>query len=228
MPRSYALEEYLEAIYVLTTEGVPVIGARMADFLNVRAPSVTQALRRLEKSDLITQNEHHVVSLTPSGLEQAASLVRRHRLAERWLTDVLGFDWAKADTEATKLAHAFSDDVADRLSKEMRYPETCPHGNPIPGNSSAPFETGKRLDEVPIGESVVVLRVVEHAEVDLHLLQYLWGHGILPGVQLTVIDNIPGAGAIAVVLGSEEITIGLNAASKIEVRKASQKPAWVL
>ena len=228
MARSYALDEYLEAVYILTTEGVPVIGARVADFMGVRAPSVTEALHRLEKAELITQDDHHVVSLTPTGDTRATSMMRRHRLAERWLTDVLGLDWAKADTEANKLAHAFSDEVADRLSAEMGYPETCPHGNPIPGNSTGNMASGMRLDEVPIGESAVIHRVVEHAEVDLKLLQYLWGHGILPGARLTVVDRIPGAGAITVMLGKGEITLGISAASKIEVENGSPQPIATL
>lgn len=218
MARSEALDEYLEAIFILTTEGVSVIGARVAEFLHVRAPSVTEALRRLEKAGFITQDDRHVVSLTATGSVQAAGLVRRHRLAERWLTDVLKLDWATADTEATRLAHAFSDDVADRLSEWLGDPETCPHGNPIPGNSDMRLNAGTRLDAVQIGETVVVERVVEHAEVDLKLLQYLWGHGILPGVRLTVNDRIPGAGAIAISLGEDEITLGMSAANKIEVR----------
>ncbi len=217
MPGSYALDDYLEAIYILETEGVAVIGARVADFLGITAPSVTEALHRLAKRGFLTLGEHHTISLTSQGRDHAEALVRKHRIAERWLTDVLGFDWAQADVEASKLAHAFSLDVADRLSKLMADPKTCPHGNPIPGNSATPAHPGPRLDSVPEGSQTVVERVVEHAEVDSKLLHYLWRHGILPGVRLTVRDKVPGAGTVVVLRDGEEIALGMSAANKIEV-----------
>ena len=127
-----SLDEYLEAAYILESEGVAVIGARLAEHIGVRPPSVTEAIRRLEKKGLATMDAHHVVQLTSEGRVRAEGLVRRHRIAERWLTDVLGFDWAQADEEAAKLMFAFSDEVANRLSSMMDSPETCPHGNPIP------------------------------------------------------------------------------------------------
>ena len=104
MPRSYAPDDYLEAIYILETEGVAAIGARVADFLGVTAPSVTEALQRLARGGFITM-EHHAITLSPQGREHAEALVRKHRIAERWLTDVLGLDWAQADVEALSLIH---------------------------------------------------------------------------------------------------------------------------
>ena len=220
MPDSYALEDYLEAIYILETESVAVIGARVADFLNVTAPSVTEALQRLARRGLISM-ENHTITLSPQGREHAESLVRKHRIAERWLTDVLGFDWAQADIEASKLAHAFSSDVADRLSKLMEDPKTCPHGNPIPGNSTERAHAGPRLDSVPAGADTIVERVVEHAEVDSKLLNYLWRHGILPGVRLTVTDRVQGAGTVVVLRDGKEIALGVSAANKIQVSEVT-------
>lgn len=220
MPRSYALDDYLEAIYILESEGVSVIGARVADFLSVTAPSVTEAMQRLAKRQLITVS-HHAIELTLEGRGVAEGLVRRHRIAERWLTDVLGLDWAQADVEANKLAQAFSLDVADRLSRLMDNPETCPHGNPIPGNATGQPHSGPRLDEIPAGVETMVERVVEHAEVDSKLLHYLWRLGVVPGVQLTVTDKVPGAGTVVVRRrDGEEFTLGMNAASKIQVQTA--------
>ena len=222
MPRSYALDDYLEAIYILDSEGDSVIGARVADFLGVTAPSVTEAIQRLAKRDLAVLGEHHAIELTPAGRSHAEGLVRKHRIAERWLTDVLGLDWAQADVEATKLSQAFSLDVADRLSNLMDNPETCPHGNPIPGNAHAAFHRGPRLDSIPAGFETIVERVVEHAEVDSQLLHYLWQLGILPGVRLTVTDKVPGAGTVVVRRNGEEISLGLSAASKIQVQPATE------
>jgi DtxR family Mn-dependent transcriptional regulator len=175
-------------------------------------------LHRLQRQDLIAMDAHHVVELTPAGRVEAENIVRRHRLAERWLTDVLGFDWAKADEEANKLSHAFSPEVVERLSLLMGEPRTCPHGNPIPGNWPRPAYSGLRLDDAPLGVEVVVERVVEHAEVDAKLLRYLWGHGVVPGVHLTLLDKVPGAGTLTVRLRGQEVSLGIGAASKVQVR----------
>ncbi len=213
-----SLDEYLEAVYILESEGMAAIGARLAEHVGVRPPSVTEAIRRLEKQGWVKMDEHHVVQLTPEGRSRAEGLVRRHRIAERWLTDVLGLDWAQADLEAAKLSFAFSDDVANRLSVLMDSPSTCPHGNPIPGTGSAPVFEGQRLDFAPAGVELEVERVVEHAEVDLKLLRYLWGQGLVPGARVTVVDRTPGAGTITIRRNGEEVAIGLAAASKVHVR----------
>ncbi len=213
-----SLDEYLEAVYILESEGMAAIGARLAEHVGVRPPSVTEAIRRLEKQGWVKMDEHHVVQLTAEGRSRAEGQVRRHRIAERWLTDVLGLDWAQADLEAAKLSFAFSDDVANRLSVLMDSPSTCPHGNPIPGTGGALTFEGQPLDVAPAGEEFEVERVVEHAEVDLKLLRYLWGQGLVPGTRVTVVDRTPGAGTITIRRNGEEVAIGLAAASKVHVR----------
>ena len=149
MPKASALDEYLEKIYILESEGVTVIGARVAEFMSVRAPTVTEALHRLVQRSLITMDEHHVISLTAEGRLKAEDTVRRHRVAERWLTDVIGLDWAQADEGAHKLAHAFSAEIVERLSKIMGEPTTCPHGNPIPGKLAATGLRGGAIGRRP-------------------------------------------------------------------------------
>ena len=227
MARRYALEEYLETIYILESEGMTVIGARVAEFMGVRAPSVTEALHRLQREQLIEVDPHHIIALSPAGRVEAESVVRRHRVAERWLTDVLGFDWAKADEEANKLSHAFSAEVVERLSEIMGEPRTCPHGNPIPGNWPRLSFSGLKLHDAPQGVDLVVERVVEHAEVDAKLLRYLWGHGVIPGVHLTLLDKVSGAGTVTVELNGIEVSLGISAASKVEVRPSAQQAVMV-
>ncbi len=218
MPKASALDEYLEKIYILESEGVTVIGARVAEFMSVRAPTVTEALHRLVQRGLITMDEHHVISLTAEGRLKAEDTVRRHRVAERWLTDVIGLDWAQADEGAHKLAHAFSAEIVERLSEIMGEPTTCPHGNPIPGNWPPPVYVGVRLEDAPPGQEFVVERVVEHAEVDSKLLRHLWSQGLVPGAHVGVVDTVPGAGTITILLNGHEVTLGMSAASKIQVR----------
>ena len=225
MARRYALEEYLETIYILESEGMTVIGARVAEFMGFRAPSVTEALHRLQREHLIEVDQHHVISLTAEGRVEAESVVRRHRVAERWLTDVLGFDWAKADEEANKLSHAFSPEVVERLSEVMGEPRTCPHGNPIPGNWPRLSFSGLKLEDAPQGVDLVVERVVEHAEVDAKLLRYLWSNGVVPGVHIMVLDKVTGAGTVTVRLNGQEVSLGISAASKVEVRASTSQPS---
>ncbi|MEX2372829.1 MAG: metal-dependent transcriptional regulator, partial [Dehalococcoidia bacterium] len=130
---SEAVSRYLEAIYYINAEDEPVRASRLADWLSVSQATVAAALRRMTEHDLIAVSAGKEIALTARGREIAAEIVRRHRIAERWLTDVLGFDWLKADEEASHIEHALSQEVADRLFEMIGRPRTCPHGNPIPG-----------------------------------------------------------------------------------------------
>src|SRR5512142_2380894 len=127
-------EAYLEIVYMMAAEGQPVIGARLAESLHVSRPTVTATLKRLVREHLVKIEDHKDIRLTSKGQATAEHLQRRHRVVERWLTDVLGMDWASSDAEAHHLEHAMSDEVAELLNKHLGYPATCPHGNPIPGN----------------------------------------------------------------------------------------------
>ena len=109
--------------------------ARLADWLSVSRPTVTVALRRMTRDGMVRLDAHKEIELTARGDQAAAAIVRRHRIMERWLTDVLGLDWVTADTEAERLEHAVSQVVEETLYRSLGRPKTCPHGNPIPGHS---------------------------------------------------------------------------------------------
>jgi DtxR family Mn-dependent transcriptional regulator len=126
------LEEYLEAIHELEEEGTQVIQARLAERLGHSAPSVSEMVRRLSGGGYIKVKNRSIL-LTPKGRSTAESVVRKHRLAERLLTDVIGLPWHKAHVEACRWEHVMSDEVEERLVKLLDNPTTCPHGNPIPG-----------------------------------------------------------------------------------------------
>src|SRR5512138_2164729 len=117
-------EAYLEIVYMMASEGQPVIGARLAESLHVSRATVTARLKRMMREGLVKMNKHKEVSLTLKGQATAEHLQRRHRVVERWLTDVLGMDWAQSDAEAHQLEHAMSDEVAERLNKHLGYPAT--------------------------------------------------------------------------------------------------------
>ena len=128
-----AIQDYLGAIYDLAGSDKPVIGARLARYMHLSAPSITEALRRMQREGYVRVAGRKEIRLTTKGLDIARTMARRHRLLERWLTDVLGLDWSRAHDEAHRLEHALSPVVEERLAEMLGMPSTCPHGNPIPG-----------------------------------------------------------------------------------------------
>jgi DtxR family transcriptional regulator, Mn-dependent transcriptional regulator len=176
------VEEYLETMLGLDEEGVPVIQARIAERLGRSAPSVSEMLDRLREEGYVDR-EGRRLSLTPSGRALAEKVVRKHRLAERLLVDVIGLEWHKVHREAGRWEHVISDDVEARLVELLGDPATCPHGNPIPGShSAAPKTTTRPLAEVDEGEEVRLLRVSEEVELNLGTLTLLDEGGFIPGV----------------------------------------------
>jgi DtxR family transcriptional regulator, iron-dependent repressor len=135
--RPETVKHYLETIFYIQFEEDRVRPGRIAEWLGLRPPTVSVTLHRLERDGLITVESDRTVSLTEQGVALASGVVRVHRLLERWLTDVLGFDWATADNYAQEIAPGMSDAVADRLDEHLGRPTTCPHGNVIPGRSHA-------------------------------------------------------------------------------------------
>ena len=144
-----AFEEYCETIFELAEDDLDVIQARIAERLEVSRPAVSEMVKRLEKEGLVTSDDH-VILLTEDGRELAASVVRRHRLAERFLTDVLGLSWTEAHHEAGKWEHVISPAVESALDRLLGQPTTCPHGNPIPGSSYREPDTRQLLSLIHI------------------------------------------------------------------------------
>lgn len=179
------MEEYLEAVHELAEDGIPVIQARLAERLGHSAPTVSEMVHRL-KADGYINIEGRAISLTPKGQEQAHSVVRKHRLAERLLTDIIGLEWHKAHTEATRWEHVISDEVESRLVQLLNNPTTCPHGNPIPGAAKADDSNHVRLSEAASGSSVTLARVPEQVEFSSTWLTYLGEQGFVPGTTATV------------------------------------------
>jgi DtxR family Mn-dependent transcriptional regulator len=194
------LEEYLEAIHELEEEGTSVIQARLAERVGHSAPSVSEMVRRLRTEGYI-EGDGRALSLTRRGREVAESVVRKHRLAERLLTDVIGLPWEKAHVEACRWEHVISDEVESRLVELLHNPSTCPHGNPIPGGPATTTTTFP-LADVAVGDVVTLRRVTEQVELDLDQLCYLAEHGFTPGVEATVKDRAPDGTLTLAVAGS--------------------------
>jgi DtxR family Mn-dependent transcriptional regulator len=178
------LEEYLEAIWELQEEGTPVIQARLAERLGHAPPSVSEMIGRL-RSDGFIESEKRALRLTSKGRKRAESVVRKHRLAERLLTDIIGLEWHKTHSEACRWEHVISDDVEARLVVLLGNPSTCPHGNPIPGGPTTKRHLTALADSEP-GDHVRLERVTEQVETDTKSLNYLDTHGFIPGVNAEV------------------------------------------
>ncbi|HEY4025919.1 MAG TPA: metal-dependent transcriptional regulator [Candidatus Dormibacteraeota bacterium] len=208
---------YLEAIYYMRAEGESVRSARLADWLGVSRPTVTVALRRMTRDDMVRLNSRKEIELTERGWQAAAAIVRRHRIMERWLTDVLGLDWVTADEEAARLEHAVSDVVERRLWETLGQPTSCPHGNPIPGYAEL-REEEVRLSTIPEGGGAMVSRISEVAEREAPaLLRYLLDRRVVPGARLDVLEVDPVGRTLRVRTADREITLSHETAGKVWV-----------
>jgi len=199
------VEEYLETIFALEEEGIPVIQARLAERLGKAAPSVSEMLDRLEADGLIARRGRRI-TMTAAGTALAEGVVRKHRLAERLLVDIIGLDWDKAHIEAGRWEHVISDDVEARLVVLLNHPTTCPHGNPIPG--VVPDGAGqRRLADAQPGEQVRLVRITESVEHEADSLTYLGDNGLTPGTTAVIQSRAPD-GTLTLVLGDAAIALG--------------------
>lgn len=209
-------EEYLEAIFKLQEEtNEPVSITRLAEHMGLSAASASEMVKRLSQSGTVDYSHSREISLTAEGEKQASQVVRRHRLSERLLTDVLGFGWENVHDEACKLEHAISPEVEERLAAKLGNPETCPHGHPIPKTDGS-FDKAltRRLSEVGASEECVVVMVKED---DPELLRYLGQLGIKPGAVLQVVDTVPFGGVTKIKLGDEQEVVGRELADNVLV-----------
>src|ERR1700686_194236 len=175
-----AEEEYLQSLFWLQEAGLPMTGANVARAMQLSAPTVHEMIGRLERGALITRGPDKVISFTPAGERQAQEIVGRHRLIERFLTDVLGIPWDEVHEEAERLEHAMSPVLEQRMLAAIGDATTCPHGHPIGVGTRVP---GVPLADVSEGPAIRVLRFENEAE---DLLQYLRKIGLEPGLEGTV------------------------------------------
>ncbi len=202
-------EEYSETVYELAEDGVEVIQARIAERLEVSRPAVSEMIRRMQTAGLVDVDDR-CITLTDDGSRLASTVVRRHRLAERFLTDMLKLSWADAHHEAGRWEHVISPVVEAAMMRALGDPNTCPHGNPIPGTDYMQPADVQPLVEVGVGGAFIVERIPEELEFQLGQLDFLEAAGVMPGRSGMVIsvapdgtttvsmqDNITGIGAFA-------------------------------
>jgi DtxR family transcriptional regulator, iron-dependent repressor len=224
---SATVEEYLETIYNLSMENEVVIGARLAERFHVAPPTVTEMLKRLVRDGYIEMNNKRQVTLTELGNRVAEAVLRRHRLTERFLVDMLGMQWHEVHEEACRLEHFISGAVEARVIANLNNPLTCPHGNPIPGsvpNARTYLQDMQavRLSSISEGEEAKIICVSEVVEDEEALIRYLHEKGLMPGTSLTVLvaagQGHPEVGdGVKLCVGEREISISSVVATKLWV-----------
>lgn len=208
-----AFEEYCECIFELAEDDVDVIQARIAERLQVSRPAVSEMMRRLETEGLLTTDGG--IQLTETGMTLAQTVVRRHRLAERFLTDVLKLSWAEAHHEAGKWEHVISDHVEEAMNRLLGEPTTCPHGNPIPGSNYVEPDSAP-LSSHPVGDRFTVRRIPEELEFTPGLLEFLEESSLRPGYSGVVTAASPD-GTLTVEIDGRHVGVGAFASERIMV-----------
>ncbi len=202
----------------MAEEGIPTQQARVAEWLAVTPASVSEAVKRLSRHGLVETGEGRQLRFTPEGDRVARALVRRHRLAERFLVEVIGLPWHLAHEEATNWGRVISDQVEERIVRLLGDPGTCVHGNPIPGSANATDQSGLRpLEEVEPGERVRLERLTEDLELDLDVMRFFEDSGLMPGADISVLAVAPDATMTLEVRG-EKVALGAHLADNLWVR----------
>lgn len=216
-----AEEEYLQSLFWLQEAGLPMTGANLSRAMQLSAPTVHEMIGRLERDGYITRGRDRAISFTGSGAEHAEGIVRRHRLIERFLTDVLGVPWDEVHEEAERLEHAMSPVLEKRMLAAIGDAKTCPHGHPITAGARL---AGVPLADVEVGARVRVLRFENEAE---DLLHYLKASGIEPGLEGVLAERDAeqvvlesGAGARVTLTSSVAETVSVIADPSPPVRTA--------
>jgi DtxR family Mn-dependent transcriptional regulator len=211
------IEEYLEAIYRLQQKSGAARTSDIVQMLGVAPGTVTNTVERLEKEGYVTHKPYKGVKLTEKGLKIALQVVRRHRLSERLLTDILHVEWNKVHDAACKLEHDITDDIAKPLEKALRHPKTCPHGNPIPTKDGGiTEEKSQPLTEFNERERATIVKITEE---ESDLLRYLETMNLLPGVSVEVVEKAPFNGPITVNVGGTNRALSRTVASIIQAKR---------
>ena len=210
--QSPAVEDYLETIYELEESGIPVMRARLVERLGISAPTVSETVARLEREGFVTLDAQRVVGLTDRGRLAATGVMRRHRLAERLLVDVLKVPWHQVHEEAHRLEHAISETLEPYLVTVLGDPGTCPHGNPIPGSANIVDVAGQvPLTDLTDGERAVVRRIDEEVEAQPSAMLALEEQGLMPGYDVRVDGRDGDALTVSTELGVSRLPVAVAA-----------------
>jgi DtxR family Mn-dependent transcriptional regulator len=209
------IEMYLKAVYTVAQAAPPVTISKVAEYMGVSPPSSYEMLKRLESQGLLRSHTEDGFTLTPQGLRTATRVVRRLRLAERLLTDILRLDLPRVYTEACKMEHIISPEVEARMAEVLGHPATCPHGLPIPGEAPDEAERLPTLDQLAVWDRAVVVSIPEeNAAIVSHLVEV----GVVPGITVLVREVGPLNGPITVQIAQQIRALGREVAGRVRVR----------
>ncbi len=222
----HSVDDYLEVIYFLAfpvgeyrPAGESAIAARVAEMLGVSRASAGEMLRRLEADGLVERGEHKEAILTPSGIERAERVVRKHRIIERFLTDFMGYTASESHVQADLMGDTFTDEMIERINERLGHPDRCPHGWPVEPDVEQRENVGLvALADLQPGQSGEIVRLAEH---DGDLLHWFYDEGFAPGSQVTLREAQPAAGQFKVDLDGGERSIAEKAAQGLYVRLAA-------
>ena len=228
MAQRHSVDDYLETIWFLAfpigeyrpvaTE-TPTLASRVAEMLGVSRASAGEMLKRLEKDGLVERGEHKEAILTEQGRQIAERVVRKHRIIERLLTDFMGYTAAEAHVQADLLGNTFTEDMVERIEKQLGNPDRCPHGWPVDVNfEQAENRELKPLNELEEGTRAEIVRLAEH---DGDLLHWYYDEGLVPGTNVELRRAEPAAGQFALTVDGNERAIGEKAAAGLFVRPAA-------
>jgi DtxR family Mn-dependent transcriptional regulator len=212
---SATIQDYLSLIFVLERDHEPVVGARLAELLHVTPPTVTNTLKRMARDGLISVGKQGA-RLTAAGRRSARTVMRRHMLTE-WMM-VGRLPWSRLHLEAHNLEHAISAESEKALLEELGHPQTCPHGNPLPGSEAA-VEAWVPLLDAHAHEQVTIRRIHELAEQNIELMAFLESRELMPGKTATVLEVLPFNQTIALEIGSKTATLSFASARNIFIER---------
>jgi len=211
------VEEYLEVVYKLQEKNGAARTSDIVASLKVAPGTVTNTVERLERDGLIVHVPYKGVKLTDKGQRIALNVIRRHRLSERLLTDILHVEWEKAHEAACKLEHAIDNDVIKKVEKVLNHPKTCPHGNPIPTKCGGIIEEKSQpLVELNVKETGMIMKIIEEKP---ELLHYLGTLGLVPSTKIEILEKAPFDGPITLRVGKANRVLSHEVASMIKVKR---------
>lgn len=218
---SPTVEDYLKAIYKLQKQDEKVSTSAIAKRLGVSNATVTGMVKKLAQKRFLKHVSYHGVVLTVKGEKEAIKVIRRHRLVELFLKEILGLPWDKVHAEAEKLEHYISDEILDRIDHILGYPKTDPHGDPIPTKSGDIERVEQNtLADVKVGKTVVINSV---SDADPNKLRFMVNLGLVPGVSISVKSKAPFEGDLSLKVGESEYNVPLEVAKNIYVTQAGDK-----
>lgn len=211
---THTVEDYLMTMHVMERDHGEIVAARLAEMMGVTAATVTMTLKRMARDGWIVGSGRKGVRLTETGRAAAHSVTRRHMLVEWLLVKMLKVPVLETHNEAHGIEHAISPQIEKRLQDALDNPQTCPHGNPLPGCEQATRDW-LPLTSLQAGQSITIRRIHEFAEDNPELLRFLFENNILPGVEARVIELLPFNQTLALAIGERTVTLGFQSAQYI-------------